>query len=350
VNISTGQLAQLIGAQIMGPEDLQIIGLEALDRARPGTLTFVRDERFAQAWHTSLASAAVVSRKVPLASLMADEAAGDVGAGRALLLVANADMAMIAALKLFAPAEPPTPPGVHRLATVCDGANVDPSAHIGAGCVVEAGAVIGHGVVLHSGVTVGAGASIGEGSILHPGVHVMARCIVGRSCILHSGVVIGADGFGYVPDPDGRGLMKIPHIGNVIIGDGVEIGANSCVDRGKFGATTIGDGTKIDNLVQIGHNCRVGRCCILCGHVGLAGSVTLGDGVVIGGRGAVGDGLEVGAGARIGALAGVINDVPAGAVYMGSPAGPVSEWRRIYAFLRKLGKRRQSDKRGEAVL
>ncbi|MBX3382821.1 MAG: UDP-3-O-(3-hydroxymyristoyl)glucosamine N-acyltransferase [Phycisphaeraceae bacterium] len=350
MNISTGQLAELVGARLVGPSDLQITGLEALDQAGPGTLTFVRDDRFAAAWRTSGASAALVSHKVPLASLMADEAAGDVGGGRALLVVANADVAMVAALTLFAPPQPGTPPGVHRLATVSESATIDPTASIGAGCVVEAGAAVGHGVVLHAGVTLGAGARVGDGTVLYPGVHVMARCVVGRGCILHSGVVIGADGFGYVPSPDGRGLMKIPHIGNVVIGDGVEIGANSCVDRGKFGATTIGDGTKIDNLVQIGHNCRVGRCCIICGQVGLAGSVTLGDGVVLGGRVAVGDGLEVGAGSKIGAYAGVINDVPPGSVYMGSPAGPVSEWRRIYGFLRKLGKRRQGDKRGEAIL
>ncbi len=175
-------------------------------------------------------------------------------------------------------------------------------------------------------------------STLHPHVSVLDRCIIGNDCVLHAGVAIGADGFGYRPSPDGRGLLKIPHIGNVVIGDHVEIGANSCVDRAKFGSTTVGNGTKIDNLVQIAHGCRVGRSCIICGQTGMAGSVIVGDGVIIGGGVGVADNVEIGSGARIAALSGVTGNVPAGQTWMGAPAAPAGEWRRTYAAMRRMGK------------
>jgi UDP-3-O-[3-hydroxymyristoyl] glucosamine N-acyltransferase len=181
---------------------------------------------------------------------------------------------------------------------------------------------------------------VGERTVLHPNVVIYERSVVGNDCILHAGVIIGADGFGYHPRPDGRGVIKIPHIGNVVIHENVEIGANSCVDKGKFGSTVIGAGTKIDNLVQIGHNCQLGRSCILCGECGLSGSVKLGDGVVLGGRVGVADNVSIGSGARVGAYSGVSNDIPPGAVYLGVPAGPANEWKRIYGFLRRLGKNR----------
>jgi UDP-3-O-[3-hydroxymyristoyl] glucosamine N-acyltransferase len=163
-------------------------------------------------------------------------------------------------------------------------------------------------------------------------------------------VVIGADGFGYRPAPDGRGLAHIPHVGTVEIGDFVDVGANSCIDRAKFGATTIGSGTKIDNLVQIAHNCRIGRSCILCGQVGLAGSVVLGDGVVLGGAASVADHLTLGAGVRIAARSGVMNDIPAGETWVGLPAAPAGESMRNYAAFRRLGEMAQKLKRYEKML
>jgi UDP-3-O-[3-hydroxymyristoyl] glucosamine N-acyltransferase len=198
---------------------------------------------------------------------------------------------------------------------------------------------VGEHAVLHPHVTLGAEVRVGDRTVLHPGVRVQDRCEIGDDCILHPGAVIGADGFGYHPSPDGKGLLKVPHIGTVIVGRHVEIGANACIDRAKFGATTIGEGTKIDNLVQIGHGCRVGRSCILCGHAALAGSVTLGDGVILGGKVGVADGIEIGAGAKVAAGSGITNTVPPGATYMGNPAGPAGEWRRMFAAMRRLGKR-----------
>jgi UDP-3-O-[3-hydroxymyristoyl] glucosamine N-acyltransferase len=258
--------------------------------------------------------------------------------GAKLIVVKDVDLAMISVLERFMPPQEPHDAGIHPRAWVHPSATVHPTASIGPGCSVAAGASIGANAWLVANVCVGFNARVGAGTVLYPNVVVYERCEVGAGCMLHAGVIVGADGFGYHPRPDGRGVMKIPHIGNVVIHDHVEIGANSCIDKGKFGSTVVGAGTKIDNLVQVGHNCHIGRSCILCGESGLAGSVTLGDGVILGGRAAVSDNVSVGSGAKIAGLSGVSSDVPAGAVYMGVPAGPAGEWRRIYAQLRRMGK------------
>ncbi|NUQ53937.1 MAG: UDP-3-O-(3-hydroxymyristoyl)glucosamine N-acyltransferase, partial [Phycisphaerales bacterium] len=227
-------------------------------------------------------------------------------------------------------------------------AHVDPTATIGAGasvgpgCLVEAGASIGEGSVLVHNVHVGRNARIGRACTLHSNVCVLDGCIVGDGCILHSCVVIGTDGFGYRPDPQGRGVVKIPHIGNVEIGAGVEIGANSCVDRAKFGSTIIGAGTKFDNLVHIAHGVRVGRGCLFAAQVGVAGSATIGDGVQIGGQVGVAEGLSVGRMARVGGQSGIMRDVPDGETWMGYPAVPMWEFLRHSPALKRLIERRES--------
>lgn len=337
----------MISAKLVGADDLTLSGVESADRAIPGQLTFVRSAKYAAAWRTGRATAALVATEVPLDRLLQDGAGGSPEQGRALLLVPDADLAMIAALEWFKPPAPAgwgganeTGAGVHSSAVVHPTATIDPTAWVGPLCTVGPGASVGPMAVLRSNISIGANATIGAGTTLYSGVMIYDRCHVGADCMLHSGVVIGADGFGYHGRPDGRGVIKIPHIGDVVIEDHVEIGANSCVDRGKFGSSVVGAGTKIDNLVQVGHNCRIGRCCIICGEVGLSGSVTLGDGVVLGGRVAVADNVTIGANARVAAYSGVTGDVPAGETYMGAPAGPVHEWRRIYGFLRRLGKNR----------
>jgi UDP-3-O-[3-hydroxymyristoyl] glucosamine N-acyltransferase len=340
IAIPSGELASLLGADLRGQADISITHIDSLERAGPGALSFIRNARYAKEWSQSKASAALVSRDIPLANIESELSAGPFHGARALLVVHDADLAMVRALDLFAAKPAPARGGVHQSAVVDSSAKVAPSASIGPCCVVGPGATIGEGTRLTGNVHVGQDARIGARCTLGPGVAVMDRCEIGDDCLLHPCVSIGADGFGFRPAPDGRGLVKIPHIGNVVLGDGVEIGANSCVDRAKFGSTTIGSGTKIDNLVQIGHGCRVGRSCVICGQVGLSGSVTVGDGVVIGGKVGVADNIEIGAGAKIASFAGVTGNVPEGAVWMGAPAGPVGEWRRTYAALRRMGKGR----------
>lgn len=325
---TTGSIATALGAELIGPSDIEVKRLDTLHHAGPGEMTFIRDGQNARLWPDARASAALVSR-----GLVVD---GHDAGTKALLVVGDADIAMISTLELFAPAPPARAPGVHPSAVVDPDARIDSSAHVGPLCVVERGASVGPGSVLISGVFLGANASIGARTTLHPGVSVLERCAVGNGCILHAGVVIGADGFGYRPDPKTGMPLKIPHIGNVVIGSAVEIGANSAVDRAKFGSTIVGDGAKIDNLVQVGHNCHIGRCVILCGQVAVGGSVTIGDGAVLGGGASVRDNISIGARAQVAGRAGVTKDVEAEAAVFGLPAVPAKEAFRMHAATRRL--------------
>jgi len=330
---TSGALAAMLGGELVGPPDLVITSVDAIDKAGPGGLTFIRAERYADRWASSRASVALVTRGLAVRGHDPEK--------RALIYVDDADLAIARLLEHFAPPPPTFPPGIHPTAVVDPSATVAPTAHIGPHCVVGPGAVIGDGAVLLAQCYVGPAARIGARSVLHPAVTVLDRCVVGERCILWPGVRIGADGFGYRPAPatgDGRpgGLIKIPHIGNVVIGNDVEIGANTCIDRGKFGPTTIGDGTKIDNLCQIGHNCSIGRHVIICGLAGIAGSVVVEDGVIIAGHVGIADNLRIGAGATISAKAGVMSNIPPGETWFGTPAGPHKDQMRSYAALRKL--------------
>ncbi|MFN7020533.1 MAG: UDP-3-O-(3-hydroxymyristoyl)glucosamine N-acyltransferase [Phycisphaerales bacterium] len=323
---TAAEIAAMVGGELVGAGGVNVHTAAGLELAEEGALTFIRSPKFAGAWAKSRASAALVTRGINVP--------GHDASRRALIVVDNADLAMVKVLALLRPAD-------HEPAeTDRARAHVDPTARLGRGVKVGVGAVIGprseigDGCVLHANVTIGAEVRIGPGTTLYPGVVVYDRCAIGAQCIVHAGTSIGADGFGYVPDPQGRGLVKVPHIGWVEIGNGVEIGANSCVDRGKFGPTTIGDGTKIDNLVQIGHNARIGRACIVCGVTGIAGSVTIEDGVVIAGQVGIQDGRCIGARATISAMSGVMSDVPAGQTWFGIPAAPHTEQLRAEVALR----------------
>ena len=327
---TTGTIAEAIGAELVGSPDLPIDRIVAVTdpAADERSVTFLRSKRFANLWHKSHAGAAIVG---PAAGLPRT-----VETGRALLFVQNADAALTQALRLFAPPRPNLPPGVHPTSFVDDSATIGQGVHIGPYCTVGADAVIGDGAILVSHVHVGREAEIGAITTLHPHVAVLDRCIIGSACILWPNVTIGADGFGYHPSPDGRGITKVPHIGIVRIGDGVEIGANSAVDRAKFGETSIGDGTKIDNLCQIGHNVKIGRCVMICGCSGVAGSVTIGDGAILGAATGVADAHTIGPGAKTGARSAVMNNIPAGETWVGYPAMPGRDWARAMSAIRQL--------------
>jgi|CXWL01.1.fsa_nt_gi UDP-3-O-[3-hydroxymyristoyl] glucosamine N-acyltransferase len=343
VSKSVGELASRIGGRVVGRADLPIHGLNTLDRAVSGEMTFVRDGAYARDWAQSKASAALVSDGLDIP--------GHDEHTRALVFVPNADLALNTMLEVFAKPIAVVALGVHPSAVVHATARIGTGATIGPFCVIGEHATIGDGCTLVASIYIGANARVGPGSTLYPGVHVGDHCEVGRACILHAGVSIGADGFGYRPDPSGRGLVKIPHIGNVVIGDAVEIGANACIDRAKFGSTIIGDGTKIDNLVQIAHNCRIGRCCIICGNSGLAGSVTLEDGVILSGGVGVADNRTIGAGARVGAYAGVLTeDIPAGESWIGMPAAPGRDMIRNWITIRTLSETLRGIKKAIASL
>src|SRR6185503_14756584 len=205
------------------------------------------------------------------------------GPGKALIRVSNADLAMVQLLELFQPQPPALEPGIHASAVVHPTATIGTQAAIGANCTIGKNVVLGARVKIYPNVCIFDDSLIGADTVIWSGTVIRERSRIGKNCLFHPNVSIGADGFGFRPSPDGKSIVKIPQIGIVVIGDNVEIGAGTCVDRGKYGATVIGDHCKIDNLVQIAHNCKLGHSCILAGKSGLAGSVTLGNGVVIAG-------------------------------------------------------------------
>ncbi|HYF13944.1 MAG TPA: UDP-3-O-(3-hydroxymyristoyl)glucosamine N-acyltransferase [Phycisphaerales bacterium] len=331
------ELATHAGARVMGDGGVAVSRLASFDEADGRSITFIRDRAFAARWTEASAAAALISERL-LEGVLSGAGGAALDGGRALLIAPDADLALIRILPLFAPAAPLQPAGVHASAVVHRGATVEPGASVGPMCIVEEGALVGRDSVLMAQNYIGRGVRIGERCVLHPQVRVLERCVVGNRCVLHAGATLGADGFGYRPAPDGKGLIKVPHVGNVVLGDDVEVGANTCIDRAKFGSTLIGAGTKIDNLVQIAHNVVVGRSVVICGGCGIAGSVSIGDGAMLGGQVGVADNLSIGAGARIGAQGGVTADVPPGADYFGTPAIPAREWRRIFIGLRKASK------------
>ena len=320
------ELAAKLSGTISGDASLTISGIEQIEQAGPGQLTFVGGKKYVPLWEVSKASAALVNQDLAV----------EPGPGRAIIRVRNADLAMAEVLALFEPPAPVAVPGVHPNASVDPTAELGDGVSVGAGCYIGPGVKIGAGTILYPNVTVLDGTVIGASCVLWSGVVVRERCRIGNGTILQIGVSIGGDGFGYRPSADGRSLVKIPHIGTVEIGNGVEIGANSTVDRGKFSATVIGDGTKIDNLVQIGHNCRIGRCCVIAACTGVAGSVTMGDGVQVGGCAAIKDHVTIGSGARIGGGSGVVADVAPKQIVLGYPADDYKSAMRQWASIKKL--------------
>jgi len=320
------EINEILKGELVGDTKQQINGPEQLEKAGNNHITFVGNRKYVQLWKTSKACAAVVDEKLKI----------EPGENRALIKVKNADLAMARLLEVFDPGLPQFDVDIHPTAVVHKSATLGKECKIGAGCYVGKDVVLGDAVVLFPNVTILDETIIGKGTIIWPGTVIRERCEIGQYCIFHINVSIGADGYGYRPSEDGRGLVKIPQIGNVIIGNAVEIGANSCVDRGKFSSTIIGDGCKIDNLVQIAHNCIMGRFCIMAGHSGLAGSVTLGDGVIIGGSASITDHTTIHSGAVVGGGSGVMNDVPAGKTVLGYPAQDSREMLKQWVALRKL--------------
>ncbi|MHC4991324.1 MAG: UDP-3-O-(3-hydroxymyristoyl)glucosamine N-acyltransferase [Planctomycetota bacterium] len=323
---TTRQIAEHVAGRLEGPDDLTITGVEQIDNADTGQITFIGTTRYGKMWPASRATAALVQERLDLGP----------DPDRAFIRVPDTDLALAVVLEMFSPPQVTPPPGVH------DRAFVDPTAELAAGAAVGAlshvGSCvhIGEDTVIHPSVTILDGAAVGAGCTLWPGVVIRERCVVGDGCILHCNVTIGADGFGYRSHPDGRSLVKIPQIGTVRLGRNVEIGAATCVDRGKFSETLIGDGTKIDNICQIGHNCRIGRCTIIAGLVGIGGSTTIGDGVMIGGGAIIKDHVTIGDGARLGGDSSLMNDIPPGETWHGHPAHEARAAFREFAAIRRL--------------
>lgn len=319
------EINEVLQGEIVGKTATKITAPEQLEMASLTEISFIGNKKYEKLWATSNACAAIVNEDISI----------EPGENKVFIKVKNADLAMSQVLELFAPAPPIFATEIHVTATIDATAIIGKGTKIGAGCYIGPNVKIGENSTIYPNVTILDECTIGNNTIIWSGTVIRERCHIGSNCILHPNCTIGADGFGFRPDPQ-RGLVKIPQIGNVIIHDFVEIGANSCVDRGKFSSTVVGYGCKIDNLVQIAHNCKLGKFCIMAGSSGLAGSVTLGNGVIIGGSVSVKDHVTIGDGAIIGAGSGVAGNVEAGKTVLGYPAVEARLALKQWAVLKRL--------------
>lgn len=322
---SIQEINEILKGEIIGNTTQKITAPEQLEMANISEISFIGNKKYEKFWATSKACVAVVNEDITI----------EPGENRAFIKVKNADLAMSQVLELFAPSTPIFHTNIHPTATIDETATICNGARIGAGCYIGPKVIIGDNTTIYPNVTILDESTIGKNTVIWSGTVIRERCHLGNDCIVHPNATIGADGFGFRPDPQ-RGLVKIPQIGNVIIGNNVEIGANTCIDRGKFSSTVLGDGCKIDNLVQIGHNSKLGKFCIMAGNSGLAGSVTLGNGVIIGGSASIKDHTIIGDGAIVGAGSGVTGDIPAGKTMLGYPAVEARDALKQWAILKRL--------------
>ena len=320
MNFTAVQIAKELRGEVLGDGSVMLTGFAPAETARAGDLTFAEKEAYFQAAEDSQASAILVSG--PFTS-----------SKKVLIRVANARVAVARALPYFFPPEP-VQPAVHPSAAIAPSAKIDPTAHIGPGCVIGEGVKIGARCVLMGGNHVARGCQLGDDVTLFPNVVLYSRTQVGNRVAIHAGTVIGSDGYGYVFD-EGR-HRKMLQVGNVVIHDDVEIGANTAIDRAALGSTVIGAGTKIDNLVHVAHNVVMGKHCLVMGQVGFAGSVRLGDYVVIASQSGISGHLKLGNQSTVGAKSGVMRDVGDKETVLGFPAAPHREFKRQVIAMQQL--------------
>ena len=322
-------LAKMVGGRLRGEPSTLITNAWPLDDAEPGTITLVDHEDRLAKLAESQAAAVLLPADAPETELPA-------------ILVENVHAAFEQIVSHYRPRKRSRVSGVHPNAVVHDTASLGANVSIGPGAVIEARCVIEDHVTIGPNAVIGAASHIGQQTDIGAGVVLYDGTLVGRRCTLHSGVVLGADGFGY-RQQEGEHVL-VAQLGNVQIDDEVEIGANSTIDRGVYGPTRIGQGTKIDNLVQIGHNCQIGKRNLICSQVGIAGSTSTGDYVVMAGQVGVRDHVHIGTGATLSAMAGVSNNVPEGAIMLGAPATPLRDQKLQMAAIAKLPQMRKEFK------
>jgi len=317
---TAAEIAKHLQGEVVGDASTVLKNFAQADKAQPGDLVFAENEEYFQTAEKSAASAILVNEQ-----FTSDK--------KVLIRVKNPRVAFAKVLPLFFP-EPKFAAGIHANAVVAPSAKIDPTAHVGPFCVIEAGAKIGARTVLRGGNHVGADCELGSDSQLFPNVTIYPVTKIGCRVRIHSGTVVGSDGFGYVFDAGAH--LKVPQIGNVIIGDDVEIGANVAIDRGALGSTIIGKGTKIDNLVQIAHNVVIGENCLVVAQVGIAGSTKLGSYVVLAGQAGLAGHLKIGNQVTVAAQSGVMNSIPEGEKWLGSPAQPDKQVKRQWIAIQRL--------------
>ena len=320
MTFTTAEIAKHLEGEVVGDAAATLKGFAPADRAKPGDLTFAEnDDYFARA-EQSAATAIIADDRFKSAK-------------KILIRVPNARIAFAKAMALFFPEKKFTA-GIHPTAVIAASAKVDATAHIGPHCVVGERVCIGARAVLQAGTCVGDNSKLGDDVNLFPNVTIYPETEIGRRVRIHAGTVVGSDGFGYVQD--GGVHRKVPQIGNVIIGDDVEIGANVTIDRGALGPTVIGKGTKIDNLVQIAHNVEIGEGSLIISQVGISGSCKFGKYVILAGQAGFAGHLKIGDRVTVSAQSGVMTDIPDGEKWLGSPAQPDKQAKRQYIAIQHL--------------
>lgn len=316
-----GEIAAKLGCVVEGDANLEISDVGTIEEAKPGELTFLADRKYRAALETTQAWAVIVGTEAVPARLTA-------------LRSASPRFDFARAIEIFHPTQQ-FPAGIHPSAVVAKSAKIGADSHIGPHCFVDENVEIGRHAVLHSFVAIYRDARIGDDFFAHSGVSVREGCRIGNRVLLQNGVVLGSDGFGFEKQADGR-WYKIRQAGIVVVEDDVEIQANSAIDRATIGETRIGRGTKIDNLVQVGHSCKIGEDSLLCGQVGLAGTTRVGSKCILAGQVGVAGHLTIGEGATLTAQSGVPDDIPPGALYSGYPAMDNLAWRKSIAVFNRL--------------
>ena len=320
MRFTTSEIAKQLDGEVLGDGNAALTGFATADTAKAGDLTFAENAEYFAIAEKSAATAIIAGKEFS-------------SANKILIRVANPRIAFARAMGVFFP-EPAFTPGIHPSAVVAASAQIDPTAHIGPHCTVGERVKIGAHCALQAGDFVGEDTVLEEGTNLFPNVTIYARSQIGKRVRIHAGTVIGSDGFGYVFDSGFH--RKVPQIGNVIIGDDVEIGSNVSVDRGALGSTTIGKGTKIDNLVHIAHNVEIGDYSILCGQVGIAGSAKLGKFCVLAGQVGIAGHLKIGNKVTVGSKSGVMHNIPDGETWLGFPAQPDKQAKRVVIAIQRL--------------
>ncbi|HEX5520604.1 MAG TPA: UDP-3-O-(3-hydroxymyristoyl)glucosamine N-acyltransferase [Longimicrobiaceae bacterium] len=325
--LTLAEIARHTGGALIGDDVAarRVTGVAPLDAAGPAELSFVANARYLPYLHATAAGALLVPESLDV----------EAPAGAAIIRVKDPHAALAVLLPLLYP-EPEAPAGIDPTAVVAPDAELGAGVSVGPFAVIGAGSRLGDGVQIGAHAAVGAGCVIGAGSVVHASATLYRGVVLGERCIVHSGARLGADGFGYVFQ--GGAHRKVPQVGGCRLGDDVEVGANTTIDRGSIGDTTVGSGTKIDNLVHIGHNCRIGEKVLIVAQVGVSGSTVIGDGAVLGGQAGFAGHITIGAGAKVAAQAGVISDVAPGETVSGYPARPHREALRASAALFRLPK------------
>ena len=325
ISFTAEQIAGIIGGEIRGDKYAKVSDVAGIEEAREGTLCFLNDEKYVHYLAETKASIVLMNKSIVFEGQTA----------ATLILVDNARGAVARLLQMVSEVMNPRKKGVEQPCFIAEGVEIPEDAYVGAYAYIGKGVHLGKGVQIYPQTYIGENVRIGDNSTLYAGVKVYYNCIIGKDCILHAGAVIGADGFGFEPDANGVN-QKVPQIGNVVIDDDVEIGANTTIDRAMMGTTHVSRNTKIDNLVQIGHNCEVGESSFLCAQVGLAGSTKAGKRCIMAGQVGVAGHLSIPDGTILGAQTGVAGTIRKPGMYMGSPAIDAMQWRRAQVVFKNL--------------